>query len=249
MWNKKTVCVVFPAYNEEANIEAAVTDFLQIKNSDGSALIEEVLVVNNNSSDRTEELACKAGARVAVENKQGYGNALKRGLAEANGDITVLCEPDGTFVASDIFKLLNYSEELDMVLGTRTHPLLLRKGANMGWFLRWGNIIVAKLLQILYATPALTDCGCTFRLIHTEQAGKILNQLTVGQSHFLPDMVIAARLYGLRFAEIPLTYDQRIGVSKITGSIVGTWKTGLSMIVIILAKWPSFLTSKQRSLS
>ena len=104
MWNKKTVCVVFPAYNEEPNIEAAVKDFLATQNPDGSALIEEVLVINNNSSDRTEELACRAGARVVVENKQGYGNALKRGLAEATCDITVLCEPDGTFVASDVFK-------------------------------------------------------------------------------------------------------------------------------------------------
>ena len=234
-------------------IEHFVVTALLAANADVSAANIEgytalLLAARNGHADIVIALLA-AGARVVVENKQGYGNALKRGLAEATCDITVLCEPDGTFVASDIFKLLNYSEELDMVLGTRTHPFLLRKGANMGWFLRWGNVVVAKLLQVLYATPSLTDCGCTFRLIHTEHVGKILDQLTVGQSHFLPDMVIAAHLYGLRFAEIPLTYGQRIGISKITGSIIGTWKTGLGMIIIILTKWPRFLFGNQRSLS
>jgi len=248
MWNNETVSVVFPAYNEEANIEAAVRDFLGVKNADGSPLIDEIVVINNNSSDRTEELARAAGARVVTETKQGYGNALQRGLAEADKNITVLCEPDGTFTASDIVKLLAYSGDLDMVLGTRTHASLLREGANMGLFLRWGNIWVAKMMQILYAMPALTDCGCTFRLIRTDQAKKILGDLTVGKSHFLPNMLIVAHLHGLKFAEVPLRYGQRIGMSKITGSLSGTWKTGMSMIGIILALWPRFVFSKKRSL-
>jgi glycosyltransferase involved in cell wall biosynthesis len=244
MWNSESVCVVFPAYNEEPNIEAAVREFLDLRSADGSALVDEVLVVDNNSSDRTGELARAAGARVVLETKQGYGNALQRGLREANKTITVLCEPDGTFAAADIIKLLAWAGDLDMVLGTRTHASLLRKGANMGWFLRWGNIAVAKIMQILYAMPSLTDCGCTFRLIRTSRAKDILGDLTVGQSHFLPNMVIAARLRGLRFAEVPLTYGQRIGTSKITGSFSGTWKTGMNMIRIILAMWPRFLLSK-----
>ena len=97
MWDDgETVSVVFPAYNEAANITQAVRDFLSV------AAIDEVLVVDNNSRDGTGDLARAAGARVVVETKQGYGNALQRGLREATGDYIVLAEPDGTFVAKDV---------------------------------------------------------------------------------------------------------------------------------------------------
>ena len=115
MWDDgKTVSVVFPAYNEAANIARAVRDFLSV------AAVDEVLVVDNNSRDGTGDLARAAGARVVLETRQGYGNALRRGLREATGDYIVLAEPDGTFVAKDVVKLLAYADELDMVMGTRT---------------------------------------------------------------------------------------------------------------------------------
>ena len=115
MWDDgKTVSVVFPAYNEAANIARAVRDFQAVP------AVDEVLVVDNNSKDGTGELARAAGARVILETKQGYGNALQRGLREATGDYIILAEPDGTFVADDVVKLLAYAHELDMVMGTRT---------------------------------------------------------------------------------------------------------------------------------
>jgi glycosyltransferase involved in cell wall biosynthesis len=224
----KTVSVVFPAYNEAANIARAVRDFLAVP------AVDEVVVVDNNSCDGTGELARGAGARVILETKQGYGNALRRGLREATGEYIVLAEPDGTFVAKDVVKLLAYADELDMVMGTRTTRELIWEQANMGWFLRLGNVAVAKLLQMLFDGPSLSDCGCTLRLIRREAAARIVNQLTVGGSHFLPEMVVLALLNGLRIIEVPVNYRGRVGESKITGSRVTALKVGGRMIGLIL---------------
>src|SRR5688500_5139132 len=143
MWQGQRVSVVFPAFNEEAGIGAAVVDFSSID------AVDEVVVVDNNSHDRTAEQARIAGARVVHEPRQGYGHALRRGMAEALGEYVVLAEPDGTFMGKDVLKLLTYADDFDLVLGTRTTRELIWRGANMGWQLRWGNWIVAKFLQVL----------------------------------------------------------------------------------------------------
>jgi len=228
VWDGKQVSIVFPAYNEAANIVRAVQDFKAI------SAVDEILVVDNNSRDGTGDLARAAGARVVLETKQGYGNALQRGLREAIGDYIVLAEPDGTFVAKDVVKLLAYADELDLVLGTRTTRELIWDQANMGWFLRVGNWAVAKLLQLLFDGPSLSDCGCTLRLIRRDALASILDDLTVGGSHFLPEMVMLALLAGLRIVEVPVNYRGRVGESKITGSRMTTLKVGSRMIGLIL---------------
>jgi len=157
----------------------------------------------------------------------------------------VLCEPDGTFLASDIMKLLAYSGDFEMVCGTRTTRELIWQQANMGWFLRWGNWVVAKLLELLYGTSSLSDCGCTFRLIRREASRRIASDLHVGRSHFLPNMVIAARQNGVGLIEIPLTYRGRVGESKITGNIKGVFTTGFAMIFLILRSWPEFVRRRK----
>ncbi len=228
MWNHKRISVVFPAYNEEKGIGAATKDFL------GTGIVDEIIVVDNNSRDRTSEEAVRAGARVVCEKKQGYGFALQRGMKEASGDLIVLCEPDGTFQGRDIYKLLSYSDDFDMVLGTRTTQELVWKGANMKRALRLGNLVVAKLLEFLFSGPSFSDCGCTFRLLSRSAYRKIRPYLTVGGSHFLPEMVICGLLRHQRMIEIPVNYRKRVGTSKITGSWKGSIRTGWNMVCLIL---------------
>ena len=244
MWNNKTIAVIMPAYNEEANVARTVGEFVDLSYFQDSRIVDEVIVVNNNSTDRTGLLAREAGATVIDEVKQGYGNALQRGLRETRADIIVLCEPDGTFNPQDIIKLLSYSDEFEMVCGTRTYPGLIWEDANMKWFLRLGNYFVAKGMEILYKTHSLSDCGCTFRLIRGEAVKKILPDLFVGKSHFLPNMIIAACMNDVRFIEIPVTYRGRVGESKITGTLWGAWKTGLAMIWLMVRMWPAFAGRK-----
>ena len=229
MHGSKTVSVVFPAYNEEKSIGPAVADFFL------PGVVDEVVVVDNNSRDGTAEAARRAGARLVQEDRQGYGFALRRGLKEATGDIIILAEPDGTFIGRDVLKLLAYADDFDMVCGTRTTRELVWDQANMGWFLRLGNWAVAKTLQLLHGGPSLSDCGCTLRLVHRAALGTFLDDLTVGGSHLLPEMVILGLKRRLKIIEIPVNYRGRVGESKITGTLKGTLRTGFRMIALVMA--------------
>jgi glycosyltransferase involved in cell wall biosynthesis len=228
MHGGKTVTVVFPAYNEEPYIRSAIEDFLIPE------VVDEILVVDNNSRDRTVQVASETPARVVSETRQGYGFALRKGLQEATGDIVILAEPDGTFLGRDVLKLLAYADDFDMVCGTRTTRELVWDQANMGWFLRVGNWTVAKLIQFMYGGPSLSDCGCTLRLTHRAALERIRDDLTVGGSHFLPEMVILGLKRRLKIIEIPVNYRGRVGQSKITGSLRGTLRTGVNMIGLTL---------------
>ena len=111
------ICVALTAYDEEESIFDAVKDFLSYPD------VVETIVVDNNSQDNTAEIAREAGARVVLEEKQGYGYACMRGLREAlqnqEANIIVLAEGDGTFQGNDIKKLVPYLDNVDMVLGNR----------------------------------------------------------------------------------------------------------------------------------
>jgi len=218
-----------PAYNEEEPISKVVKGFLC------NEYVDEVVVADNNSTDKTHERALKAGARVVTEKRQGYGYACQRALKEASGDYIILVESDGTFSPSDVVKLLAYSDNFDVVLGTRTSKELIWDGANMGIFLKWGNWSLGKMIELLYNGPSLTDVGCTFRLIKKQALHKISPQFSVGGSHFSPEMIILIVKNNIRMIEIPVSYMPRLGESKITGK--GKWKAftlGLVMIKYIV---------------
>lgn len=228
MYGSKSVSIVLPAYNEAPYIRRAIEDFLSFD------VVDEVIVVDNNSRDGTAEEARQTNATLIQEARQGYGHALRRGLRDAKGDLIIMAEPDGTFMARDILKLLAYSEDFEMVCGTRTTRELIWAHANMGWFLRVGNWVVAKMIQVLYGGPSLSDCGCTLRLTHREALAKIQDEMTVGGSHFLPEMMILGLKKNLRVIEVPVNYRGRVGESKITGTLSGALRTGFRMIGIIL---------------
>jgi glycosyltransferase involved in cell wall biosynthesis len=230
MYRGKKISVVIPAYNEEEAIERTVKDF-------SKPYIDEVIVVDNNSTDRTGELAENAGAKVVVEKKQGYGYALIRGVKEAKGDIIILTEGDATFVGNDMEKLLAYIEDVDLVLGTRLTGELRERGAKMNWFLSYGNLFLAKLIQLrFWGKVRLTDVGCTFRAIRRDALNKIINKFEVGGSEFSPEMIILALKNSIRTVEIPVHYKVRIGKSKITSSFWKSLKVGIKMIKLILTR-------------
>jgi glycosyltransferase involved in cell wall biosynthesis len=227
MYKGKKISVVFPAYNEEDNITEAIKDFSR-------EYVDEIVVVDNNSTDNTPKLAREVGARVVKEEKQGYGYACQRALKEATGDIIILSEPDGTFEGKDIEKLLAYVDDFDLVLGTRTSRELIREGANMGVFLRWGNWTLGKMIEVLYNGPSLTDVGCTLRAIRRDALQRIEKQFSVGGPHFSPEMIILALKNKLSVVEIPVNYKERKGKSKITGDKWNAFKLGLRMIWLII---------------
>ncbi len=228
MWRGQRVSVVFPVFNEEAGIVQAIHDF------QAAGCVDEIVAVDNNSTDRSVERIRTTSARLVAEPRQGYGHALRRGLGEATGELIILAEPDGTFRGRDVFNLLAYADDFDLVLGTRTQRDFIHPDANMGLWLRLGNRAVAQVLQRLFGAPALSDCGCTLRLVHAELARRILDHLTVGGSHFLPEMVILCLLAKARTVEVPVHYGPRLGTSKITGSFRGACRVGADMLRLVL---------------
>ena len=223
------ISIAIPAYNEEKSIGKVVRDFKKLNVAD------EIIVIDNNSKDRTSLLAKNAGARVVLETKQGYGFACRRGLEEAKGDIIVLVEADDTFEAKDIYKFLTYLESTDIVLGTRTTLELVSKDAQMDIFLRWGNTFIAKLLQLRFrGNIRLTDVGCTYKAIRKDALDKIIGKVKTGKSDFSPEMIIRALDEKLKVIEVPIHYKKRVGESKITGNRWRAFKLGIRMIWLIL---------------
>ena len=228
MWRGKRVAVIFPTYNEKDSIRAATLDVF------ATGLADEVIVVNNNAAQGTSEEVAGTGAREIFESQQGYGNALLCGMDHCTADLIVLSEPDGTFSGNDLIKLLAYSDDMPVVFGTRTSREFIWKGANMGLFLRWGNWAVAKMTEFLFNTTMLTDMGCTLRLFHREALATIRPSLTIGGSHFGPQLLMEVIAHRIPFVEIPINYRVRVGVSSVTGSLWKAFWLGMRMIVLVL---------------
>lgn len=234
MYRGRSVTVVVPAYNEEETIGAVVEDFVAADHCD------EVLVVDNNCKDRTAEIAAAKGARVVAESKPGYGRALMGGMRAATGDYIVLTEADGSFKSADLIKLLVYLEDAGLVVGTRTTRQMVQQAANMGWLLRWGNVAMAKYLELcwyLSQEPRFTDVGCTYRALTRETFEKIESSLSSAGPSFSPEMMCEALMKGCRCIEVPINYWPRLGgESKHSENIWKVSKTAWGMFKIITRK-------------
>jgi len=234
MYLGKKVSIVFPVYNERENVRIAIEEFLR------HPAVDEIVAVDNNSTDGSDKEIQLTSAKYVIETIQGYGATLRCGMREATGDLIITCEPDGTFRADDLDRFLVYSREYDVVFGTRTsrNPVWSGgdPGANMYFSLRLGNWAVAKLLEYLFNGPSFTDVGCTYKLIHRRAYEKIKDSFTVNDNWFSPEYMIRVLEHKLSVVEIPVRYGTRIGTSKITGEISKAVKLGFRMIGFILVE-------------
>jgi|KBSSwiStaDraftv2_1062776.scaffolds.fasta_scaffold58699_4 glycosyltransferase involved in cell wall biosynthesis len=212
MFRGDPVIVVIPCYNEEATIGAVVAEFRKEEH------VDRVLVVDNNSRDRSGEMAAAAGAEVLREMTQGYGAALRAGLthevADGRRSILVITEADGSFRASDLSKLLHYLPDCAMVLGTRTTKQLVQQGANMDFMLRWGNVTMGKLIELFWLRPhepRLTDVGCSYRALWSDAWADMAPGTRETGPSFSPEMICEAYRRGMRVIEIPVHYGKRVG--------------------------------------
>lgn len=236
MYDNKKVSVILPTYNEKESIADCITDFFNITfGEQNHPVVDEIIVINNNAVEGTSEEVKKTKAIEIHEPIQGYGMAIRRGFGEASGDIIVVCEPDATFVANDILKLLSYSKDVDIIYGSRTAKHFIWEKSNMRFFLKWGNWAVAKMIEVLFNTNALSDVGCTYRLINRPALEKILPTFRVTSNFFGPEMMVRGYLMKIKSVQIPVNYKQRVGVSSVTGDFFKALKLGLQMIVLIIA--------------
>jgi len=229
VYKAKRVSLILPTYNEKDSIRKVIEDFENL------GLIDEILVINNNASQGTSEEVHRTSAIEIHESVQGYGAAIQRGFAEAGGDLVVVCEPDDTFLAADLTKFLAYAEDVDVVYGSRTVKTFIWERANMGLLLRWGNWMVAKLVEVLFNTNYLSDVGCTYRMIRREALLKMLPTFKVKSNFFGPEMMIRGYRMKLRCIQIPVNYKSRVGRSSVTGDLKKAIVLGIQMIILIIA--------------
>jgi cellulose synthase/poly-beta-1,6-N-acetylglucosamine synthase-like glycosyltransferase len=234
------VVVAITAYNDAEATAETVREFLRQPG------VVKAIVIDNNSTDNTAELAASAGATVIRETRQGYGFACIRGLAESlevtDANVVVLTEGDGSFFAEDVGKFLAYIDNADLVVGNRVVRGLVDADSQMDPFFTWGNMAVAMLLRLRFwdgrhlGPAGLMDVGCTFRAIRRPALERIMPDLLVGGNHFSPHMLMVAIARDLAVIEIPIRLRRRVGQSK--GASQSMWKgmgVGLAMIWHIMS--------------
>jgi dolichol-phosphate mannosyltransferase len=229
MWNDQRIAVVLPTYNERDSIAAVIKGFQAL------GIVDDIVVVNNNAAAGTSDEVEGTGAREVFESRQGYGAAIRRGLQETHdADLICVCEPDGTFEPRDLQKLLPFTVECDAVFGSRTVSTYIWHGANMGWFLRWGNWAVAKMIEVLYNTVYLSDVGCTMRVLSRRLADAIEPCYTGEGSSFGLEQLVLIVSSGASFVQVPVNYRPRVGESAVTGDVTQALKLGFEMIGLAL---------------
>ena len=224
------IYVIIPALNEEKAISKVIEDIPWV--------VDEVIVINNGSTDLTSEVAREAGATVLEESRAGYGYACLKGIAylkdkQKDGDIIVFLDGDYSDYPGELTNLIAPIEkgDYDLVIGTRNNPLL-QQGALTPQQ-RFGNALATRLMALFYGGK-YTDLG-PFRAISFEALDRLnMKDKTYG---WTVEMQLKALKYKLKYTEIPINYRPRIGESKVSGTLKGTIMAGYKILgwIIIYA--------------
>jgi len=220
MHRDHSITVVIPCYNEEEGIRITLADM--------PGLVDEIIVVDNNCSDRTAEVATAMGARVVVERKPGYGAAYKAGFAAATGDVIVCMDGDATYPRGFIPIVVEVlaDEQLDFITCDRTG----HKAEEANSFLRvLGNLILNVAMFMLYGVW-LKDSQSGMWVFRRSILPQL--HLTSDGMAFSEELKIEAfRHKNLKAVELPIYYRDRVGESKLN-----LWKDGFANLVFLLKK-------------
>jgi glycosyltransferase involved in cell wall biosynthesis len=223
------VSVVIPCLNEAETIAECVTTARAVLDENG--FTGEVIVVDNDSTDGSGDLARAAGAVVVNEPRRGYGSAYLAGLAAAQGDYIVMVDADLTYDFREIPSFVRELEDgAELVVGNRMSGL--QPGA-MPWLSRIGNPILSGFLNALHRTN-IRDAHCGMRAVRRSVL-PVLNLRTVGME-FASEMVIRATREHLDVREVPIELHPRVGESKLS-----PFRDGWRHLRLIMVYNPNFL--------
>lgn len=222
MREKSKVAVIIPALNEEAAIGGVVAAI--------PAWVDDIIVVDNGSTDATAAIAGEAGARVIREPKRGYGAACLAGLAAlSDPDIVVFMDGDGSDVPAEMTLLVDpiIQGRADLVIGSRV--LGAREPGALTPQARFGNWLACRLIQLFWGRR-YTDLG-PFRAIRRRALAAL--DMQDRDYGWTVEMQVKAVRRGLRVGEAPVSYRRRLGASKISGTLRGVLGAGLKILYII----------------
>ncbi len=228
--------IVIPARNEEQSIGLVLDEI-------PSRLVNQVIVVDNGSSDDTANVAAQRGATVVREDRPGYGAACLRGIAELSPDtdVIVILDGDHSDYPEDLERLLAplVADDADFVIGSRV--LGNPEPGALPWNQRYGNALACFLMRVLYRRR-FTDMG-PFRAMRWRQFQSLqMSDPTFGWN---VEMQAKAIIAGMRIVEVPVRYRKRIGQSKISGTFRGTVAAGTKIIGTIFKFYPAFLRRRK----
>ncbi|MDC1261198.1 glycosyltransferase family 2 protein [Polaribacter sp.] len=220
------ITVIIPAYNEQDSIANVVNDIPEIVN--------EIIVINNNSTDNTAMNAKNAGATVLYESRKGYGYACLKGLdyieeQKAKPEIVVFLDGDYSDYPAQLTELISpiITKNIDFVLGARVKEQ--RELGAMTPQQIFGNWLATSLMKLFFGAT-FTDLG-PFRAIKYEKLMALkMEDKTYG---WTVEMQLKALKQQLTYLEIPVMYRNRIGVSKVSGTIKGTIFAGIKILTWI----------------
>jgi glycosyltransferase involved in cell wall biosynthesis len=223
----KKITVIIPAYNEELAIGNVIQEIPKI--------VSEIIVINNNSTDNTEKVALKNGATVLSEKRKGYGLACLKGLEyistqKAKPDIIVFLDGDYSDYPEELEKLITpiINNKVDFVIGSRTKNL--REKGSMTPQQVFGNRLATFLMKLFFNSK-FTDLG-PFRAIKYDRLLDLkMQDKTYG---WTVEMQLKILKKNIPYTEIPVRYKNRIGVSKVSGTVKGTVMAGIKIIGWIL---------------
>ncbi len=218
--------VIIPAYNEQDSIANVINDI--------PSIVDEVIVVSNNSTDQTEANAKQAGATVLKEPQKGYGNACLKGMnyiakQSQKPDIVVFLDGDYSDYPKELTKIINpiLEQNLDFVIGARTKKL--REPGSMTPQQVFGNWLATSLMTLFFRAK-FTDLG-PFRAIKYDKLLALnMEDKTYG---WTVEMQLKALKQKLSYTEIPVNYRNRIGVSKVSGTVKGSIFAGVKILTWI----------------
>ncbi|NNK90602.1 MAG: glycosyltransferase [Saprospiraceae bacterium] len=212
--------VIIPAFNEEKSIVHVIHDIPE-------KLVRDILVCNNNSTDRTKEVALQAGATVLDETRKGYGSACLKGLAyienkEIKPDIVVFVDGDYSDYPQQLPQLIQpiLDDDMEMVIGSRALGKLEKGSMQIQQI--FGNWLATTLIKMIYGYE-FTDLG-PFRAVTYEALKKM--QMADKDFGWTVEMQVKAAKLKIKSTEVPVDYRKRIGVSKVSGTLKGTILAG-----------------------
>ncbi len=210
MMSQPLVSVIIPCMNEEKTIGRCIQKARAAFEKEG---LEGEIIVSDNSTDRSREIAGNMGAKVVIPLNKGYGNAYMEGIRYARGKYFLLTDADDTYDLCEMPKLLRplIEGEADFVMGTRLKGEI-KKGA-MPWLHRYiGNPVLTLILNFLFNTR-FSDTHCGMRAISRESYMK-LDMKSEGME-YASEMIIEAARKRVRMTEVPVTYYSRLTPSKL----------------------------------
>ena len=224
--DKRVIRVIIPAYNEEKSIEHVIRDIPDF--------VHEIIVVNNNSTDATAKNALEAGATVLSESNPGYGNACLKGIdyikqQKTGTDIVVFLDGDYSDYPEELTKIVApiIEKNIDFVLGSRVEKFR-EKGAMQPQQI-FGNWLATFLMRLFFKSK-FTDLG-PFRAIKFDALmGPKMRDPTYGWTVEMQLKILKQRL---SYEEIAVKYRNRIGVSKVSGTLKGSIFAGIKILTWI----------------